>query len=167
MLRVLCILGAAITLAACGNTVTDGRMDGAAASDAAMSDGGRPTVTDSGRGDGGALIDAPVSAADAGPVDAGAIADAGGSSGCMPAWHPTTCGACGGRDGESSCELVCSADGCTDGHSYGAFCNAAEGTCRCFVDDVEICACSMTRTGSPLSCEAETSGGASCCFDLS
>lgn len=102
---------------------------------------------------------------DGGLLDAGPSLDAG-SLACMPSWHPTSCADCSGGSGGGECTQGCDPISCGDGHYYFARCDDATHTCHCFVDMVEICACTFTEPTTTLGCEPVEYGGSNCCWNV-
>jgi hypothetical protein len=85
---------------------------------------------------------------------------------CGPDWEPVgdgqACANCTGAVKPGYCDQRCY--DCPDDHEYFAVCDRVAGTCRCLIDDVEVCACTSTWPDSEYDCQPEAWGGANCCW---
>ena len=97
-------------------------------------------------------------------VDADTDADTGNP--CSPDWEPVgegqACANCTGKATPKYCDQRCY--DCPDGHVYLAECDRVAGTCRCLIDDVEVCTCTSAFPSSEYDCQPEAWGGANCCW---
>lgn len=125
----------------------------------ASSDGPTP---DGASGD--AAADASVDVVLDAPADGSEPADSGGS--CGPTWTPTQCGNCGGQSSGTTCNQSCVASSCGDGKAYAAQCDLSKGTCDCYIDQVKVCSCTITKPANPNGCEPESYGGVMCCWNV-
>ncbi|MBN1336438.1 MAG: hypothetical protein JXB39_10800 [Deltaproteobacteria bacterium] len=85
---------------------------------------------------------------------------------CGPTWEPfgegQYCAFCTGAVEPGYCDQLCY--DCPDGHEYLAVCDRVAGTCRCLIDDVEVCTCTSAYPDSEYDCQPEAWGGANCCW---
>ena len=85
---------------------------------------------------------------------------------CGPTWEPfgkgKGCGNCVGKATAKYCDQRCY--DCPDGQVYLAECDRVAGTCRCLIDDVEVCTCTSAFPSSEYDCQPEAWGGANCCW---